>query len=136
MPFNLFEFKKFCKRLHVIVNTTRPNYPQSNGMAERCVQIFKNILKKSFESRQDIWIFLLEYRNTPIKDIELTPNQLIMGRSTRSFIPGKNSIFYPMGVPNLENNYKIKTNKMKKYYDRKCMKEIRTLKMMIEFGYV
>ncbi|KAG5858283.1 hypothetical protein JTB14_020061 [Gonioctena quinquepunctata] len=60
-----------------------PHYPRSNGLAEKAVQIAKNMLKKC----DDIHLALLEYRNTPISGSDESPAQLLNNRHLRSKLP-------------------------------------------------
>lgn len=46
VPFNSFSFKQFAKEWNFNVCTRSPNYPQSNGLAEKGVGIGKSILKE------------------------------------------------------------------------------------------
>lgn len=49
VPFNSFIFKKFAQEWDSKIITSRtssPNYPQSNGMAEKSVGIFKSMMRK------------------------------------------------------------------------------------------
>ena len=67
-------------------------YPQSNGRAELAVKVAKRILLENVGPRGDInndkvACALLQYRNTPIKDIGLSPAQLLYGRTLRDYIP-------------------------------------------------
>lgn len=121
VPFGSYEFRSFMKKYDIEVKTTSPLYPQSNGMSERAVQIAKNILKRSVSD--DYWLSLLEYRNTVIKDLELSPNQLLLGRKTRSQLPEKLSQFKIKSVPNLKNNFDYKNKQSAKYYNRNVKKE-------------
>ena len=41
VPFNSSELRKFAKQWHFVVIITSLNYPQSNGLIERNVQIIK-----------------------------------------------------------------------------------------------
>ena len=59
--------------------TIGAKHPQSNGLAEITVGIAKNLLQKCKDSFQDINLALLEYRNTPVDQIE-APSVLPMGR--------------------------------------------------------
>lgn len=52
--------------------TSSPRYAQSNGMAERAVQICKNILNKS-QSEKEVLRALMAYRTTPIKNMNYSP---------------------------------------------------------------
>jgi transposase InsO family protein len=44
--------------------TSSPGYPQSNGGAERAVQIAKSLMKKAVEDGVDPYLSLLNHRNT------------------------------------------------------------------------
>lgn len=44
-----------------------PGYSQSNGLAEKGVQVVKRILKKTSDAKQDFWLGLLAYRTTPME---------------------------------------------------------------------
>ncbi|XP_036322132.1 uncharacterized protein K02A2.6-like [Rhagoletis pomonella] len=78
MPFNSYEFKRFCDHIGVKLTTISPGYSQSNGFAERFVGIAKNLIKKANESNQKLRLALLEYRNTPLKDVDASPVELLM----------------------------------------------------------
>lgn len=45
-PFSSFEFAKFCKSHGIKLMHSPPYHPQSNGMAERSVQIVKRVFRK------------------------------------------------------------------------------------------
>ena len=71
---NLFsdnhEFKKFAEEWGFSDTTSSPEYPQSNGAAERVVQLFK-----ATAENKDPFEGLLKYRNTPFEDIGVSPAQ-------------------------------------------------------------
>ena len=52
------------------------NYPKANGEVERAVQTVKKLWRKN----DDKHLALLDYRTTPLPDIDLSPAQLLMGR--------------------------------------------------------
>ncbi|XP_075556508.1 uncharacterized protein LOC142588551 [Dermacentor variabilis] len=58
----------------------------SNGLAEKGVQIVKRILKKAREAREDFWRGLLAYRSTPLEDGH-SPDELLRRRRLRSNLP-------------------------------------------------
>lgn len=118
VPFGSYEFVQWAKKLDIKVTTTSPRYPRSNGFAEKMVQIAKKLVMKTKAEKSNIWLALLEYRNSPIKNSNLSPSQILMGRSTRTLVPSKNLFFYN------NNNSKVKAtieqnNKYnKKYHDQ------------------
>ncbi|KAE9534116.1 hypothetical protein AGLY_008852 [Aphis glycines] len=87
-PFNAQEFKLFGMDWGINIVTSSPNYPQSNGLAERCVQIVKKLLKKASDTNTDPYIALMQYRNTANNSL-CSPAQLLMSRNLRTKIPVK-----------------------------------------------
>jgi len=82
---------------------TAPEYPQSNGAAERAVQTAKRILKKAAADNKDPFEGVLKYRNTPFEDLCVSPTQLLMSRRTRTTIPTHRRLLLPQAVdPNRE----------------------------------
>ena len=70
------EFAKFAQDFGFQHITSSPEYPQSNGAAERAVQTFKKIFRKN---PKDLALGLLAYRNAPLFN-GYSPAQLLMGR--------------------------------------------------------
>ena len=98
MPFASKEFVDFAREWKIGLTTSSPNFPQSNGQAERVVQNLKNILKKCDYEGRDPYLALLEYRNTPITGIEYSPAQMSMSRMLRSKLPAISSLLAPQTV--------------------------------------
>ena len=78
------EFKQLMMDMSVNHITSSPHYPQSNGLAEKYVQIVKNLFIKAYEEGTDYQKALMIYRNTPLDDNLLSPMQLLQGRAARS----------------------------------------------------
>ncbi|XP_037518050.1 uncharacterized protein LOC119394817 [Rhipicephalus sanguineus] len=66
--------------------TSSPGFPRSNGLAEKGVQIVKRIVKKTSETRDDLWLGLLAYRTAPLEDGR-SPGELLQGRRLRTPLP-------------------------------------------------
>ncbi|KAI8128832.1 hypothetical protein CVS40_1690 [Lucilia cuprina] len=125
MPFASFECIEFSNRWNFKIITSSPNYPRSNGLAERIVGVAKKILKTS-ETKEKVYNALLKYRNTPVKDLNYSPAQLLLHRRLRTKIPITDKL--------LEHNSKYMNNKiireemenkvknLEKYYNRKTKK--------------
>ena len=80
------EYKQFSKSWGFTHITTSPYHSQSNGLAEKSVQILKCILNKAKQGGTDPYLSLLEYRNTTIDNVG-SPAQLSMSRQLRSVLP-------------------------------------------------
>ena len=93
--YSSMKFKDFAKNYGFEHITSSPRYSQSMGFIEKNVQICKNLLKKAKKSNSDPYLALLEFRNTPIDGINMSPSQLLMGRRTRTQLPVNESLLKP-----------------------------------------
>ena len=59
-------FTKIMQEYNVNHITSSPHYPKSNGVAEKFVQIVKNLFHKAREEGTDLHKALMIYRNTPL----------------------------------------------------------------------
>jgi len=64
--FDCAEFRALSKALDTELIPSSPDYPQSNGQAEKAVDIAKRIMSKAANAGTDSFMGLLEYRNTPV----------------------------------------------------------------------
>ena len=112
------EFKKFVSDWDFKHNTSSPRYPQSNGLAEKYVQITKRLIEKARKDGRDPFLSLLEYRNTPI-DKRPSPAQLLMSR-LRSVLPITYSQLHPMiqDPVCVEEEREHKQYQQKRQYDK------------------
>ena len=80
------EFESFLKSLGIQHITTAPYHPQSNGMAERCIQIFKKNMNKITSGTLDerLSTILFTYHTTPQSTTGETPAELMFGRRIRT----------------------------------------------------
>ena len=72
-------FKTFSDQWMFQHVTSSPLYPESNGMAERAVQTFKDMWKRETDKNAA----LLEYRSSPLES-GYSPSQLLNGRQIRT----------------------------------------------------
>ena len=75
--------------------TSSPTYAQSNGQRERCVQTVKKMLMKAADEGSDVYLSLLEYRNTPITGTSRSPAQMLMERALCSKVPVTSTTLAP-----------------------------------------
>lgn len=118
VPFGSREFRQFCSKNDIKIITTSPRYSQANGFAEKAVGIAKNLIKKTHEEKTELWRALLEYRNSPLKEVDASPAELLMSRKTRTMVPMSKKLFLPSVVPSIEKNITNKNQKCKDHYDR------------------
>ncbi|KAM7291264.1 uncharacterized protein ISCGN_027837 [Ixodes scapularis] len=93
-PFQSHEFARFMASYGIVHQTSGPNFPQSNGEAERMVRTVKNLLRKA----HDPCLALLNYRDTPGPS-GFSPAQLLMGRRLRTRLPKEGRLLVPSSKP-------------------------------------
>ena len=91
-------FKGLMREYQVTNITSSPHYPQSNSLAEKYVQIIKNLFHKAKEEGQDLHKCLMTYRNTPLSIHLQSPMQILLSRITRSTLPLSNAAKKQMGL--------------------------------------
>lgn len=82
--FSCKEFANFAIEYEFQHTMSSPNYPQSNGKVEQAVKSAKRIVKRARSSKQDVYLSLLDCRNTPTEGILSSPAQRLMCRRTKS----------------------------------------------------
>ena len=70
--------------------TSSPHYPQLNGLAEKYVQIVKNLLYKAQEEGTDLYKSLMIYRYTLLSNKLQSPMQILQSWTARTQIPMSN----------------------------------------------
>ena len=74
------EFRDFLEQWQIEHKVSSPRNPQSNGMAERCVQTMKASLLKTLEEGEDVNLALLTYKTTLLNHSLPSPAELLNSR--------------------------------------------------------
>ena len=80
------EFKDFMKDWQIEHKVSLPRNPQSNGMAERCVENMKASLLKTIEG-EDVNLALLTSKTTPLSHSLPSPAELLNSRKYKTLLP-------------------------------------------------
>ena len=91
-PYNSHEYSVFLQRWGVQPRKSSAHYPQSNGRAELAVKTAKRILMNNCDRNGDVdndrmARALLQYRNTPLQGLNLSPAQILYGRNLNDCMP-------------------------------------------------
>ena len=110
------EFQNFADNWNFVHTTSSPYFPQSNGQAERAVQIAKRILQQ-----EDPFLALLSYRTTATSPTAVSPAELAMGRKLRTTLPTlpANLEQKKIDMKKLKERDEKAKNANKKYFDRR-----------------
>ena len=117
------EFAEFCSKWEIQHATISPHHSQGNGKVESAVKIAKSLMKKCAKSGYNINLALLDYRNTPCKQIGLSPAQRLFSRRTKTLLPTSEKILQPEIPTDVRDKIKRKRQDAKLHYDKKA-KEI------------
>lgn len=128
MPFLSYECKNFSKDWNFEFCTSSPKYPRSNGQAERAVQTAKLMFKKCSYDNVDIHLALLEFRNTPVSGIGISPTQMLMNRLTRTKLPIHTELLRPVIPIDAHNKLVAKQEYYKSNHDKNAKKFYQNLK--------
>ena len=91
-------FTKIMQEYNVNHVTSLPHYPHSNGLAEKFVQIVKNLFHKAWEEGADLHKALVIYRNSPLPSNLQSPMQMLQSRTVRSQLPMSNTARQQLGL--------------------------------------
>ena len=112
------EFKQFLQSNGIQHLCTPPYHPQSNGMAECCVRIFKSGMQKikngSLEDR--LAKLLFSYRTTPHSTTGVTPGEMMFGHKLRTR--------FDLLRPTVSDRVEEKQQKQKEYFDERTKDRI------------
>ncbi|XP_062574843.1 uncharacterized protein K02A2.6-like [Saccostrea cucullata] len=133
--FSSKEFRDFSKEYSFVHVTSSLHLPQANGQAERTVRTVKNLLRKA----KDPYKSLLDYRNTNIEEIGLSPAQMFLGRRLKTDLPTASPLLSAATSSNdLKMRMETRKTRQKLYFDRHAGRELRPLhsgeKIVIKHG--
>lgn len=91
-PFTSYAVATFLRDWDVRLRLSSAYFPQSNGRAELAVKVAKRMIEGNAGpngrlNTDRFMAALLQHRNTPLKDIGLSPAQLLYGRPMRDALP-------------------------------------------------
>ena len=91
-PYNSYEWKCFLRQWGIRHRQSSANYPQSNGRAELAVKTCKRLLQSNTDAAGNldtpaVTKALLQYRNTPISGIGMSPAYMMFSRQLRDALP-------------------------------------------------
>ena len=94
--FSSDEFRQFTNDYTFQHVTSSPGFPQSNGEAERAVQIAKKIL-----FQDDPSLGLMTYRATPVAATGRSPAMMMTQREMKTLLPCLQRNLYPKSHPDV-----------------------------------
>ena len=80
------DVEDFTKQWQIEHRVSSPRNPQSNGMAEQCVQTMKALPIKTIEEWEDMDLVLLTYKTTPLSHRLPSPAELLNSRNYKTLL--------------------------------------------------
>jgi len=117
-PFDSAEFRAFAVKYDFKHTTSSPHFPQSNGRSENAVKTAKRLMEKATEDREDPFLALLAWRNTPAEQLGPSPAQIMFGRRTRTHLPSTAKLLKSPHDASAHNALTAAKTKQAAYYDR------------------
>ena len=101
------QFQDFAKQYGFEHVTSSPGFPQSNGKAEKAVQIVKRLFTKAKECDSDPYLALLNYRATPLTSEGESPDEISRKGYLRTHLPcaEDHNITFKDRKPSQKSNY-------------------------------
>jgi len=120
MPFASRQMQDFAATWGFEIVTSSPDFPQSNGQAERCIQTVKALFTKAEESRSDLHVAMLNYRATPLSGSDKSPAELLFGRRLRTKLPVPVAKLVPTHAEDARSQLVERQRKYKDFHDRRA----------------
>ena len=102
-------FAQFSEEWRFTHKVASPHHQQTNGLAERTIQSIKNLIKKTIDNNEDVYLALLSFRNTPVYD-SFSPSQILMSRCLRDNLPIQKRFLQPKVIDKRRFHSKISEN--------------------------
>ena len=119
-------FTSLMKEYAVNHITRSPHYPQSNGLAEKFVQIVKNLFYKAKDEGTNIHKCLMISCNTSLASTPKSQMQMLQQRSARSQLPMSNAARRQLGIaakqPSTNKNQHLPSHLISILDKRLCVK--------------
>lgn len=118
LPFISSRLKKYYRAKDITIKTCSPHYHQSNGLAEKAVNICKQMIKKSLDENSDFRESVMEYNNSPIINLNASPAQILQSRILKSQLPLSDAKLQPRIQNNIYKQLCKQKDKVKIQYDK------------------
>ena len=125
--FTAYAFEAFMRTWGITPRRSAPYFPQSNRRAELAVKAAKRIIYDNVKADGSLDTdkahrALLQYRNTPLPGVLLSPAQILFHRRLRDFVPAHKSHYllnksWLIQAKSREAQFTTSYEKAKRYYD-------------------
>ena len=79
--------KEMVQQWGIAHQAVSPGYSQANDAAESAMKTAKRLLRKYKAASEDLYLDLMNVRNTPQQYMGPSPAQILLGRRTNTLVP-------------------------------------------------
>ena len=94
-------------------------------MAESAVKTAENIIRRASKAKSDVYLTLLDHRNTPTQGMWASPAQIMLSRRMKTFLPTSASVLNPKVTYN--HGLKLKNKERQTQYYNAGAKDLEPL---------
>ncbi|KAG7177324.1 hypothetical protein Hamer_G000644 [Homarus americanus] len=87
--------KPFTLDWNISHETSSPGNSKVNGAAEAAVKTVKGMMKRCLRAREDMYLGLLNIRNTPQEGLNTSPAQRLMGKRMKTLVLTNDTLLKP-----------------------------------------
>lgn len=98
--------------------TLSPKHPQSNGKVESAIRICKIMLKKVQLAKTDVYLSLLDHRNSPTQQTYSSPAQRLFGIRTCTLLSVSSQLLKPEIQSNVVTKPATARSQQASYYNK------------------
>lgn len=117
VPFASYEMQSFAASWEIKITHSSPDFPSSNGMAERPIKTVKHALMKAMQTGTDPHLVLLSLRSTPVTGLDVSPAQML-GRVLRSTLHCSSAALKQSVPQHIHNKIQDRQSRQKHHYDQ------------------
>ena len=123
VPFGSEEFAAWCKQLGIRHRKITPLWPAANAQVERFNKTLEKTIRIALVEgknwRSELFVFLMNYRNTPHSSTGVSPASLLMNRHIRTKIPCLDLSRPSKLIKTARSNDNLRKSKAKSYMDKR-----------------
>ena len=123
VPFGSAEFTAWCKQMGIKHRKITPLWPAANAQVERFHETLEKTIRISNVEgknwRSELFVFLMNYRNTPHSSTGVSPASLMINRHIRTKIPYLDLSRPSRVLQTARSNDNLRKSKAKEYMDKR-----------------
>ena len=124
----LEKFGAFAQEWSFEHRTSSMGHQQTNGKAESAKKMAKRLMRKSEETRSDLYLVILAQRNTPTQEMDSSPALKLLERRCKTLLPTTAELLKPHTYRRVKVNNQTRAKQViQNHHYNKGAKDLSTL---------